>query len=160
MSVITPIDGISNKKFEPNLHHYLSFNSVFTLIRWMKFISIDFQGSNTDQIKKTRFIHEEMGRHLSDKKMMAVTLCKYIRIFFSDWDIHAERNVKKRNEKKVWLTRCSPESTSSREMRLCPSRRSSNRSPTCLLAWNRSHKHIKCMPFHKDVTQETRHATP
>lgn len=38
------------------------------------------------------------------------------------------------------LTRCSPESTSSRDMRLWPSRRSSNRSPTCLLACNKSLK--------------------
>lgn len=41
-----------------------------------------------------------------------------------------------RTEGRRTLTRCSPERTSSKEMRLCPSRRSSNKSPTCLLACN------------------------
>lgn len=39
------------------------------------------------------------------------------------------------------LTRCSPERTSSKEMRLYPSRRSSNKSPTCLLACNNDFTH-------------------
>ena len=42
--------------------------------------------------------------------------------------------IKKSATHKTVLTRCSPDSTSRREIRLCPSRRSSNRSPTCRLA--------------------------
>ena len=40
-----------------------------------------------------------------------------------------------KNESVVWLTSISPESTSRRERRLCPSRRSSNRSRQLRPAW-------------------------
>jgi len=45
--------------------------------------------------------------------------------------------IKKYATNTTVLTRCSPDSTSRREMRLCPSCRSTNRSPTCRLAWNK-----------------------
>lgn len=45
--------------------------------------------------------------------------------------------IKKSTTNITVLTRCSPDSTSRREMRLCPSCRSTNRSPTCRFAWNK-----------------------
>lgn len=45
------------------------------------------------------------------------------------------------------LTSVSPESTSRREMRLCPSLRSSYRSVTCLWAWEHKRIHVVYVIF-------------
>lgn len=53
----------------------------------------------------------------------------------TDWGCGTDNRTEAHFLRVTVLTSVSPESTSSREMRLCPSLRSSYRSVTCLWAW-------------------------